>query len=187
MVSSDAVVESDRAEHSIALEESATAFNTRAESRGWVSEDGGLFDTLRKVFMSDNTDGDAAGTYAERVGASVAPVTDVYEKIADDAEAATQAFEDVQQVADRLLKTGDCSRADLINFETAMVTAQKSYRGFSEAAGIAAGRDSAGIEGAEAALQMLASTIDTARETADALADAYATPAFERDEESASS
>ena len=66
------------------------------------------------------------------------------------------------------------TRSDLINFETALVTAQKCYRGFSEAVGLVAARDRSGLDETETALSAFAAEIDTARKTADKLADAYA-------------
>ena len=175
MVSTDAIVETERSDESSALAESARAFNTRAEAQGWVGEPRSLMD-FASVLFSGNSEqtGRKAGTYAERIAASDEDVATVFETITDDARSTLQAFSEVQTVADTLLDENDVVRTDLINFETALVTAQKSYRGFAEATGIAANRGDEGLDETEAALKELAAAVDTARKTADRLADAYA-------------
>lgn len=174
MVSKDAVVESEQSEESSALSESATAFNTRAEARGWVGEPRGLMDFARVLLGGSGNGGAKSGTYADRISASEADPADVFETITADAGAAHAAFSEVEALARTVLDSGEVLRSDLINFETALVTAQKCYRGFSEAAGIVAARDKDGLDVTEAALDEFAGAIDTARDMADRLAGAYA-------------
>ena len=175
MVSTDAIVESECSVESSELAEAATAFNTRAEARGWVGEPRGLMDFAKVLLGGGSEDGGTtAGTYADQISAANAPVTDVFQTIIADSNAAQTAFSEVDTLARTLLGSDDVMRSDLIAFERALVTAQKSYRGFSEAAGIAAEREKTGLEAAETALAAYAGTIDAARQTADDLADAYA-------------
>lgn len=182
MVSTDAVVESDVSAESKALAESSDAFTTRAEARGWVGASRSWMDIASGIFGGDSGD-DAGASYAGRIGATQEEPSSVFETIRSDAESAQSAFAEVQQQADRLLNAGKVRRADITSFEKALVTAQKSYRGFSKATGLAAQRGRDGLKDAEQALETFATSIDTAREKADTLADAYAA----RDTEPASS
>ncbi len=175
MVSQDALVESEQTVESSALAESAKAFNTRAEAQGWIGEPRGLMDFAKVLFGGENGDTDTkSGTYADRISASEGEPVEVYETISSDTASARRAFTEVGDLAQTLLDEGDVTRSDLINFETALVTAQKCYRGFSEAVGLVAARDRSGLDETETALSAFAAEIDTARKTADKLADAYA-------------
>ena len=175
MVSRDAVVLNEQTVESSALAESAKAFNTRAEAQGWIGEPRGLMDFAKVLFGGDESGNDTTnGTYAERISASDGEPAVVYEAISSDTASARRAFTEVGNLAQTLLDEGEVSRSDLINFETALVTAQKCYRGFSEAVGLVAARDRSGLAETEAALTAFATEIDAARKTADKLADAYA-------------
>ena len=174
MVSTDSVVESDISAQSKALAESSEAFTTRAEARGWIGASRSWMDIATGIFGGESGDDAAAGSYAGRVGATEDAPASVFEAIRSDADSALSAFSDVQQQADRLLESGTVERFDITHFEQALVTAQKSYRGFSKATGLAAQRGRTGLKEAEQSLDAFAAAIDTARDTADTLADAYA-------------
>lgn len=174
MVSQEAVVETGATEAQSEVRKSAEAFETLAETEGWVSENGGLAGLAGMLFGDDGDAGEkTASTYAERVSASDGKPAAVFGTVATDAEKAARALEDLDQLASDLLKAGDVRRADLISFESALVTAQKCYRSFSEATGVAEERGRDGLDRAEEALKDLASAIDTARQSADSMADAY--------------
>lgn len=176
MVSQEAVVETEATEVQSDVHNSARAFEDLAESEGWVSGGGGLAGLADMLFGSDD-DGarkeKASTTYAERVSAGSAEPASVYDAIASDADKAAKSLTELEQLANELLKAGDVRRTDLISFEGALVTAQKSYRSFSEATGLTEERGNDGIERAEDALKDFAGVIDAARRSADDMADAY--------------
>lgn len=180
MVSKQAIVETEIAAEQSALRDSADAFKTSAETQGWVSESRGLADFANILFggASEQTDR-APASYSDKIGAGDEDVDAVFQTIETDARQAATSLTELDVLAGELLLSGEVSRADVISFESALVVAQKSYRSFSEAAGIAGGRGNTGLTGAELALAQLASSIDEARLSADQLASAYAddTPA----------
>ena len=176
MVSQEAVVETEATEVQSDVHKSARAFEDLAETEGWVGGGGGLAGLADMLFGSDD-DGarndSASTTYAERVSARSAEPASVFDTIAADADQAAKSLTELEQLANELLKAGDVRRTDLISFEGALVTAQKSYRSFSEATGLAEERGNDGIERAEVALKDFAGVIDAARRSADDMADAY--------------
>ena len=175
MVSQEAVVETGATEAQSEVRKSAEAFETLAETEGWVSENGGLAGLAGMLFGDDGDAGEkTASTYAERVSASDGKPAAVFGTVATDAEKAARALEDLDQLASDLLKAGDVRRADLISFESALVTAQKCYRSFAEATGVVEGAASRERRETEAALRLLAGVIDGARLSADQMAAAYA-------------
>ena len=176
MVSQEAVVETEATAVQSDVNKSARAFEDLAETEGWVSGGGGLAGLADMLFGSDD-DGarkeNASTTYAERVSAGSAEPASVYDAIASDADKAAKSLTELEQLANELLKAGDVRRTDLISFEGALVTAQKSYRSFSEATGLTEERGNDGIERAEDALKDFAGVIDAARRSADDMANAY--------------
>ncbi|WP_143434624.1 MULTISPECIES: hypothetical protein [Henriciella] len=175
MVSKEAIVETSLASEQSALRESATTFKVNAEAEGWVSESKGLADFANILFggASEQTDR-APASYGDKIGAGDLAVEEVFRTIETDARQAATSLQQLDLLAEELLLTGKVSRADVISFESALVVAQKSYRSFSEAAGIAGARGNTGLTGAELALVHFASSIDAARLSADQLASAYA-------------
>jgi uncharacterized protein YceK len=171
MVSKQAVVEAEAAQEQSEVRKQAKAFEARAEDQGWVSQNGGLAGLANMLFGAG--EGQARSSYAERVSASADRPQLVFGKVASDADAAASELADLDRLAVELLNSGKVERADLISFEGALVTAQKCYRSFSEAAGIAEARDDDGLDDAETALKSLAGAIDAARSSADRMADAY--------------
>ncbi|MGB3624241.1 MAG: hypothetical protein WA989_00335 [Henriciella sp.] len=175
MVSQEAVIETETNSEQSALRETAEAFKTSAETRGWVTESRGLMDFANILFggTSEQTDRPTAN-YAEQIDAASADPASVYTTIETDARSAALELEALDALATDLLASEAVDRSDVISFESALVVAQKSYRSFSEAAGIAGARSSDGLAGAELALAQFATTIDMARNSADQLASAYA-------------
>ena len=137
MVSKEAVVETQLAQEQSQLRQSSDAFKSKAEDAGWVSESRGLMDFANILFGgSEQTDGRPA-RYAEQIDAAEADLPVVFETIATDARSANEDLIAIDALASALLASGEVSRADVISFETALVTAQKSYRNFAEATGTA--------------------------------------------------
>ena len=179
MVSREAMVETETSVEQSQLRETADAFKTKAENAGWVSESRGLMDFANILFGGSEQTDRRPANYAEQIDAANADPATIFTQITADAATATSDLAAIDTLASDLLSEGEVSRADVISFETALVTAQKSYRSFSEAAGIAGARGNDGLPAAEAALSNLAASIDSARSSADRLASSYAsaTPA----------
>lgn len=175
MVSQEAVVETETREDQSEVRQGAEAFETLAETEGWVSQGGGLAGLANMLFGEEDSGEAAPASYADRVSAKDAKPEAVFSTVAGDAKKAAQSLADLDQLASDLLQSGEVRRADLISFESALVTAQKCYRSFSEATGLAETRGRDGLKYAEVALKDLASVIDTARRSADNMADAYST------------
>ncbi|MEQ9315413.1 MAG: hypothetical protein RLN72_06130 [Henriciella sp.] len=175
MVSQEAVIETETNSEQSALRESAEAFKANAETKGWVTESRGIMDFANILFggSSEQTDRPAAN-YAEQIDAANADPAAVFTMIETDARAAATDLQALDELATTLLASAEVDRSDVISFEGALVVAQKSYRSFSEAAGIAGARSDDGLAGAELALAQFATTIDMARNSADQLASAYA-------------
>ena len=175
MVSQEAVVETGADTQASALGQSADEFTQTAAEEGWVSEQRSLMDFANILFGGDSEQTDRnPASYAERISAAEAEVADVFSTVTADTRNAAEAFSQIQLLSSAALVDGTVTRNDLISFETALVTAQKSHRSFAEATGIAAGRGTQGLGPAEAALADFAAAIDRARGSADKLAEAYA-------------
>lgn len=175
MVSKTAVIESETTEQQSELRLASEKFQETAESEGWVSESRSLVDFASILFggKSEQTDR-ASDSYAERVSATDAELPAVYQQISADALQASSGLEALDLIARSILAGDDVSRADLISFESALVVAQKSYRSFAEATGIAQARGEDGLDGTDIALMRFAEAIDAARKSADNMATAYA-------------
>jgi hypothetical protein len=179
MVSEQAIVESPTTAEQSEMRKTAAGFETLAESEGWVGESRGLSGIATMLFGSESENLDPVpASYSERV-TNEAKAPAVYQTIANDARRATRELTALQAVANDVLSTGAVERADLISFESALVTAQKSYRSFAEATGRARAGDKIGAERADMALKGFAAAIDTARKSADTMADVYADESVE--------
>ncbi|MAN74592.1 MAG: hypothetical protein CME85_01375 [Henriciella sp.] len=175
MVSKQAIVETEITQNQSEVRQKSEAFETLAQNEGWVSETGGMAGLAHMLFGSDGKQqASSAQTYAEKVAASSGDPAEVYSAVADDATRAAATLGELDRLADTLLDNGNVARIDLISFESALVTAQKSYRNFAEATGLVETRGKDGLPAAEDALRKFARTIDGARASADLMAGAYA-------------
>ncbi|HBX92287.1 MAG TPA: hypothetical protein DEG79_05280, partial [Hyphomonas sp.] len=103
----------------------------------------------------------------------------VLARIVTDAQAARTGLADVSREARDVLQSGKedtASRADVMSYERALVRAQMAYRNFQGAMGEVTSRPDMDMDVApvDRELKSFADTIDDARETADGLADKYA-------------
>ncbi|MEO1695610.1 MAG: hypothetical protein AAFR55_10265 [Pseudomonadota bacterium] len=112
--------------------------------------------------------------YAAAIEADAAPVDVVFATIIRDATAARSGLSAVVLEADRVLEeAAEAKRADVMSFERVLVNAQAASRNFARAADIA-GQRAKTPDAVDVALDALDTEIDTARGTADTLADTYA-------------
>lgn len=177
MVSKESFVQTEASANSSLLRESSESFKLAAVEQGWVSESRSLMDFANILFGGQSEESDReVHSYAELVEAGDGEVDAVYRRIGADARKASDELAVLVQLAKACAESDEVMRADLISYESALVTAQKSYRSFAKAVGIAGESDSEARAEAEDALAAFAATIDNARVTADDLASAYATP-----------
>lgn len=175
MVSKQAIVETEITQNQSEVRQKAEAFETLAQNEGWVSESGGMAGLAHMLFGSgEDQQASSMPTYADRVSASEDKPVEVYRAVARDAKRAADTLGELDRIAGQLLQNGNVARSDLISFESALVTAQKSYRNFAEATGLVETRGKDGLPAAEDALRKFARTIDGARASADLMAGAYA-------------
>ena len=175
MVSKESVVQTEAAANSSLLRESSESFKLVAVEEGWVNESRSLMDFANILFGGESEQtGREVDSYADLINAADGGEATVYSRIEADATRAADDLAVLVYLADECAASGEVMRADLISYESALVVAQKSYRSFAKAAGIAGKSDSEARANAEEALSALAARIDEARLTADKLADAYA-------------
>ncbi|RIJ21331.1 hypothetical protein D1224_13515 [Henriciella barbarensis] len=174
MVSKQAVVETELTDQQSEVRERAQAFETMAADEGWVRQAGGLSGLADMLFGAEHPASDVSSlSYAQTIAASAEEPAAIYATVEADASAAARSLQELDLIATALLQSGDVQRADLISFESALVTAQKCYRSFAEATGVVEGAASRERRETEAALRLLASVIDGARASADQMATVY--------------
>ena len=103
----------------------------------------------------------------------------VLSRISADSEAARTGLAAVSVEAKAVLNSAAsdaATRTDVMSYERALVRAQTAYRNFQSALSLVAARDDMDMDTApvDAELSDFADTIDSARKTADKLADKYA-------------
>ena len=175
MVSKQAIVETELTDQQSEVRERAQAFEAMAADEGWVRQAGGLSGLADMLFGAEQSASDASSlSYAQTIAASAEEPAAIYATVEADASAAARSLHELDLIATALLHSGDVQRADLISFESALVTAQKCYRSFAEATGVVEGAASRERRETEAALRLLAGVIDGARLSADQMAAAYA-------------
>ncbi|WP_269402748.1 hypothetical protein [Henriciella marina] len=175
MVSKQAIVETELTDQQSEVRERAQAFEAMAADEGWVRQAGGLSGLADMLFGAEQSASDASSlSYAQTIAASAEEPAAIYATVEADASAAARSLQELDLIATALLQSGDVQRADLISFESALVTAQKCYRSFAEATGVVEGAASRERRETEAALRLLAGVIDGARLSADQMAAAYA-------------
>lgn len=175
MVSKQAIVETELTDQQSEVRERAQAFEAMAADEGWVRQAGGLSGLADMLFGAEQSASDASSlSYAQTIAASAEEPAAIYATVEADASAAARSLHELDLIATALLQSGDVQRADLISFESALVTAQKCYRSFAEATGVVEGAASRERRETEAALRLLAGVIDGARFSADQMAAAYA-------------
>ena len=147
-----------------------------AVKSGWVQASGGLAGLADTLINGRNS---TVEDYASRIGADKNAPSLVLSRISADAQSARSGLANVSDEANVILRSPEsdaASRADVMSYERALVRAQMAYRNFQSALSTVASRDDMDMDTApiDAELADFADTIDAARETADGLADKYA-------------
>jgi len=178
MVPGEATVTSGLSQSQSELRKISLEYCDRAVENGWIKASGGLA-ALAATLINGKSDSEENTDYASRIGASSAAPSLVLSRIVTDSQSARSGLADVNREARDVLEAeGDtsASRSDVMIYERALVRAQMAYRSFQGALGEVAARDDMDMDVApvDNELKALADTIDSARETADGLAEKYA-------------
>ena len=176
MMPGEATVESGLSHNQSALRKVSAEYSDTATKEGWVEASGGL---AGFADMLINGRSDAPDDYATRIGAATNAPALVLSRISADSEAARTGLAAVSVEAKAVLNSAAsdaATRTDVMSYERALVRAQTAYRNFQSALSLVAARDDMDMDTApvDAELSDFADTIDSARKTADKLADKYA-------------
>lgn len=178
VVSGEASVETSVTPEQSKLRNVSNAYTKRAKSENWVRPSDGLMG-LAKVLMDGVSDNrDAPQTYADIINTQAGDVAVLYHRIAMDISAARSGLDVVTAEALTFIATTQVSKAnlrrDVVSFESALVSAQKSRRSFAKAISVVASRSQQGLAMTEVELAAFDLAIDRARDMADNLANAHA-------------
>lgn len=172
MVASEATVETSYASQESSLSKVANAYTEQAERKNWVTANKGLFDFAR-VLMDGASDDDGAedATYISQVKRQSDVISEQAEFIRTDIEHAAHGLDVATMEVEKLFETemtAKALRADLLSYETALVTAKKARRTFIT---VLSELDMADANPTTYALAQFDASIDSARDAADKLAD----------------
>ena len=170
MVSSEATVETGLTAEQSSLRKVSDAYIDLAERKHWVAKSGGLLGFARVLMDGSSNDG-KDGAYAAELQSAAVTIEAQEARLREDIEGATHGLNVATMEAEKLFEAdlpAKSLRADLVSYESALVTAKKARRTFvSTLAQLE-------IDGAAAttdALTAFDSSIDEARDAADKLAD----------------
>lgn len=172
MVASEATVETNLSAEESSLRNVSDAYIDMAERKKWVEKNQGLLDFARVLMegSSSNSDKDDA-SYVSQVQAEADNPASRADLIRTDIESATHGLNVATLEAQKLFGA-DLSarslRADLVSYESALVTAKKARRTFISAL---SELDMDDANPTSYALAQFDVSIDTARDAADKLAD----------------
>ena len=179
MVPGQALVQAGLSQNQSSLRTASTEYCDAAVDAGWVKSNSGLAGLANTLINGITNDQAQANTYAARIGAGSEAPALVLARIVSDSQAARTGLGKVSRKADSLLEeTGaqTATRADVMSYERALVRAQMAYRSFQSALGEVAARPDMDMDTApvDKELGAFEDVIDDARETADRLAEKYA-------------
>jgi len=172
MVASEAIVETNLSADESSLRKVSSAYTDLAERKNWIEENKGLLGFAR-VLMNGTSDDAANGqaTYLDQVQAqSEAPLVQA-KLIRADIESAAHGLDVATMEVEKLFsveRPAKALRADLVSYESALVTAKKARRTFISAL---TDLDMADANPTTYALAELDVSIDAAGDAADTLAD----------------
>ena len=179
MVPGETIVQTGISQTQTALRTASSDYCDQAVEAGWVKSGGGLAGLADTLINGLTREQERADTYAARIGADRSAPVLVLTRIVKDTQDARTGLTNVSREAESLLNTSGrkaASRADVMSYERALVRAQMAYRSFQSALGEVSASPEMDVDTApvDKELDAFASAIDNARETADRLADKYA-------------
>ncbi len=134
MVSSEATVESGLTAEQSSLRKVSDAYIDLAERKNWVAKSGGLLGFARVLMDGASGNDEHQGSaYAAALENEAATFDAQIERIKGDIEGATHGLNVATMEAEKLYGTGVSAkslRADLVSYESALVTAKKARRTF---------------------------------------------------------
>ena len=172
MVASEATVETELSASESSLRKVSDAYTDLAERKLWVAKNTGLLGFARVLMDgASSSDDSSEGTYLKLV-TSEAPVSaDQITFVKSDIESAAHGLDVATMEVEKLFGAGlpaKALRADLLSYESALVTAKKARRTFVTTL---SDLEIEEINSASYALTELDISIDKARDAADKLAD----------------
>ena len=172
MVASEATIETDLSASESSLKKVSDAYTDLAERKLWIEKNTGLLGFAR-VLMDGASDAEESpeGTYLNLVTRESAANPDRITFVKADIESAAHGLDVATMEVDKLFGAGlsaKALRADLLSYESALVTAKKARRTFVTTL---SDLDIDEINSASYALTELDQSIDKARNAADKLAD----------------
>ena len=172
MVSSQAVVETGLTSEKSSLRDVSDAYTALAERKNWVTKSNGLLGFARVLMDgASNDDQTPELKYSEQLQNDDTASTVQIGQLRADIESATHGLNVATMEAEKL-QIADASakslRADLVSYESALVTAKKARRSFVTAL---MDYDETEADAASDALAEFDASIDRARQAADKLAD----------------
>ena len=170
MVATEAMVETNLTKQDSSLRNVSDAYTDMAEREKWVAKSSGILGFARVLMDGASDSDDAASPYAEQVQRDAGTVSEQLDLIREDIEGAAHGLDVATMEVDKLFEADSSAkslRADLVSYESALVTAKKARRTFIETL---TELDSDGVNSTAYALSELDASIDRAREAADKLA-----------------
>ena len=169
MVSTEAMVETGLTAEQSSLRKVSDAYVDLAERKQWVQKNTGLLGFARVLMdgVSGDDDADESDGYAATLKSNADPI----DLLKADIESAAHGLDVATMEAEKLHGaevTAKSLRADLVSYETALVTAKKARRTFVTTL---ADMDVNAAAPASDALNSFDTSIDSARNVADELAD----------------
>ena len=171
MVSSEATVETGLTAEQSSLRKVSDAYIDLAERKNWVPKSGGLLGFARVLMDGASgdheTEGSAYAAALEKEATSDAQI----QRLKGDIDGAAHGLNVATMEAEKLYGTGISAkslRADLVSYESALVTAKKARRTFVTTL---ADLDTQGATSANDALTEFDASINAASRAADKLAD----------------
>lgn len=172
MVASEATVETNLSASESSLRKVSDAYTDLAERKLWVEKSGGLLGFARVLMDgASDKDGSEEGTYLALVQTEAPTESQQITFVKTDIESAAHGLDVATMEVEKLFGEGltaKALRADLVSYESALVTAKKARRTFISTI---AGLDTEDVNFASYALTDLDLSIDKARDAADKLAD----------------
>ena len=172
MVASEAMVETNLTEQESSLSKVANAYTDQAERKHWVEASKGFFGFARVLMdgaSEDDTNSD--NTYLDKVTRQNDTLSAQVDYIRSDIESAAHGLDVATMEVEKLFGTEQAAkslRADLVSYESALVTAKKARRTFVT---VLSELDMDDANSTTYALAQFDASIDSARDAADKLAD----------------
>jgi uncharacterized protein YceK len=172
MVASEALVETNLSAEESSLRKVSNAYTDQAERKNWIAKSEGLLGFARILMDGSNSSASSElGPYSASVLNDTVSQEDQIDRVRSDIESAAHGLDVATMEVGKLFELelkAKALRADLVSYESALVTAKKARRTFITTL---AELDLNEADPTRAALAQFDDSIDSARDAADKLAD----------------